>query len=390
LDAASIRLADLPLRPELRDESPYGAPQLDVVVALNVNENPYPPSPVVVGDIAASVSAAARQLNRYPDREFLGLRADLADFLAEDTGVRLAPEQIWAANGSNEIMQQLLQAFGGPGQRVLSFAPTYSMYPEYARNTHTEWVAGRRNDDFTIDPDYASTLIAEHQPSVVLLTSPNNPTGTALPLSTIETVLAAAPGVVVIDEAYAEFRRDGVPSAVSLLAAHGQLVVTRTMSKAFALAGGRLGYLASSAAVVDAVRIVRLPYHLSAVTQAVARTALIHRAELLARVADLRAERDALVRWLRAIGLTAADSDANFVLFGVLADPHWVWQSLLDRGVLIREVGPPGWLRVSVGTPAEMHAFRTALAAVLTSVLGAVLADSDIGEDGARRTTASN
>jgi histidinol-phosphate aminotransferase len=352
-----ITLDELPLRDELRGELPYGAPQLDVAVRLNVNENPYPPSDAVVADIAAAAGSAARQLNRYPDRDALALRADLAAYL----GHELTADQVWAANGSNEIMQQLLAAFGGPGRTALSFAPTYAMYPEYARNTHTTWVVGRRRDDFTIDPQHALALIGTHAPSMVLLASPNNPTGTALPLDVIEAICAAAPGIVVVDEAYAEFRRAGAPSALSLLARYPRLVVTRTMSKAFAFAGGRLGYLAAESAVVDAVRIVRLPYHLSTLSQAVARVALAHADELLRRVDELRDERDATVEWLRGIGLSAADSDANFVLFGTFDDRHAVWQGLLDRGVLIRETGPAGWLRVSIGTSGEMAAFRSAL-----------------------------
>ncbi|MGN6608190.1 MAG: histidinol-phosphate transaminase [Jatrophihabitans sp.] len=356
-----LTLDDLPLRDDLRGEHPYGAPQLDVPVQLNVNENPYAPGDAVVDDIAKAVADAARTLNRYPDREALALRADLAAYLNGDGGVGLGVENVWAANGSNEIMQQLLQAFGGPGRTAVSFAPTYSMYPEYARDTHTSWVVGRRADDFSIDRAEALRVIAEHRPSVILLASPNNPTGTALPLADIEAIAEASTGVVVIDEAYGEFRRAGTPSALSLLPAHPRLVVTRTMSKAFALAGGRLGYLAADPAVVDAVRIVRLPYHLSAVTQAAARAALAHASSLLAAVDELRAERDRTVAWLRSIGLQACDSDANFVLFGRLPDRHAVWQGLLDRGVLIRETGPDGWLRVSIGTPDEMAAFRTAL-----------------------------
>ncbi len=355
----------LPLRAELRGESPYGAPQLDVAVALNVNENPYPPSERVVAEIAAAAATAARTLNRYPDRDAVSLRADLASYLTADGGVGLDVDQVWAANGSNEIMLQLLQAFGGPGRTAVSFAPTYSMYPEYARDTHTAWVVGRRADDFTLDRPHALEMLAEHQPSVVLLASPNNPTGTALALADIEAVIAAAPGMVVIDEAYGEFRRAGVPSALSLLPTSPRLVVTRTMSKAFALAGGRLGYLAASRAVVEAVRIVRLPYHLSAVTQAVARVALANADELLHAVDDLRAERDRTVAWLRGIGLQAADSDANFVLFGTFPDRRAVWQGLLDRGVLIRETGPDGWLRVSIGTADEMATFRRALEEVI-------------------------
>ncbi|MCV2393405.1 histidinol-phosphate transaminase [Actinotalea sp. M2MS4P-6] len=359
----------LPLRPELAGLEPYGAPQLDVPVRLNVNENPYPPSASVVADIASAVEAAAHGLNRYPDRDFAELRADLADYLHRESAVRLDPAQLWAANGSNEVMLHLLQAFGGPGRTALSFAPTYSMYPEYARDTSTEWVTGRRETDFSLDVDHATAMIAQVRPSVVLLASPNNPTGTALPLEVVTGVLAAAaqvPGgcVVVVDEAYAEFRRVGTPSALTLLADHPHLAVSRTMSKAFGMAGARLGYLAAGTPLVDALRVVRLPYHLSAVTQAVARAALGHATELMAQVEGLRRERDALVTWLQGRGLQVADSDANFVLFGVFDDRHSIWQGLLDRGVLIRETGPHGWLRVSVGTPEETAAFKAALVEV--------------------------
>ncbi|MEZ0490638.1 histidinol-phosphate transaminase [Kineococcus sp. TBRC 1896] len=361
-------LADLPLREDLRDEHPYGAPQLHVPVVLNVNENPYPVAPEVVADIAAAVARAAVGLNRYPDREFLDLRADLAAFLRTESGAQLEPEQVWAANGSNEVMLHVLQAFGGPGRTALSFAPTYSMYPEYARDTLTTWVTGRRADDFTLDVEHAREQVRRYRPSVVLLTSPNNPTGTALPLATVEAVLeevSAVGGVVVVDEAYGEFRRDGTPSALELLPRYGNLAVSRTMSKAFSLAGARVGYLAAARAFVDALRIVRLPYHLSAVTQATARAALQHSAALLSTVDELRHRRDETVAWLRGNGFEAAESDANFVLFGRFADRHAVWQGLLDRGVLIRETGPAGWLRVSIGTADEMQQFRTALQEVV-------------------------
>jgi histidinol-phosphate aminotransferase len=348
---------ELPLRAELRGVSPYGAPQLDVPVALNVNENPYPPSDTVVAEVAAAVADAARGLNRYPDREFSALRVGLADYL----GHAVTPEQVWAANGSNEVMLQVLLAFAGPGRVAVSFAPTYSMYPEYARDAMTGWVVGHRESDFSLDVAHAVAVVEEHQPTVVLLPSPNNPTGTALPLDTVGALCAATPGVVVVDEAYGEFRREGTPSALELLATTPNLIVTRTMSKAFALAGARLGYLAAAPEVCDALRLVRLPYHLSSVTQAVALVALRHAKELLARVDELRAERDDTVAWLRAQGLTVADSDANFCLFGEFDERHAVWQGLLDRGVLIRETGPAGWLRVSIGTPSEMAAFRAAL-----------------------------
>jgi histidinol-phosphate aminotransferase len=347
----------VPIREELRDEEPYGAPQLDVPVQLNTNENPYGPSEETARDIADSVHRAALTLNRYPDREATELRTSLARYL----GHGLTADHVWAANGSNEIMQQILQAFGGPGRTAVSFAPTYSMYPEYARNTHTRWVAGRRGDDFGIDLDAALALIAAERPDVVILTSPNNPTGTALDPTHARAIIEAVPGVVVVDEAYAEFRREGTPTALELLAQFPRLLVTRTMSKAFALAGGRLGYVAADTAIIDALRIVRLPYHLSAVSQAAATAALRHEAELLAQVDALRTTRDETAAWLRQQGFDVAESDANFVLFGTFDDRHAVWQGVLDRGVLIREVGPLGWLRVSIGTPQEMQAFRDAL-----------------------------
>ncbi|MFD7075720.1 histidinol-phosphate transaminase [Nocardioides sp. NPDC059952] len=352
-----------PIRAELAGIEPYGAPQLDVPVQLNVNENPYQPSAETIADIAASVGQAARTLNRYPDREFVTLREGLAAYLSSDVEAQITPEQVWAANGSNEVMLQLLQAFGGPGRTAISFAPTYSMYPEYARDTNTEWLVGHREQDFAIDLDKARALVEETRPHVVLLPSPNNPTGTALPLEAVAVLCEAVGdgGIVVVDEAYGEFRRTGVPSALELLSEHRNLVVTRTMSKAFAGAGLRLGYLAADPAICDAIRVVRLPYHLSAVTQAAASAALRHAPELLGYVASLRRERDSLVTWLRGAGLEVADSDANFVLFGRYADRHAVWQGLLDHGVLIRETGPDGWLRVSVGTPEEMAAFKQAL-----------------------------
>ena len=354
-----------PLRAELRGVEPYGAPQLPVPVALNVNENPYAPSQAVVDDIAASVAEAAASLNRYPDREFTELRKGLSAYLEREAGVTLVPEQIWAANGSNEVMLQLLQAYSGPGRTVVSFAPTYSMYPEYARDAMTTYVAGRRQDDFAFDLVEAARVVEQHDPAVVLLPSPNNPTGTALPHEVIgelcEMVSERSGGLVVIDEAYAEFRREGTPSALELLAEHRNLVVTRTMSKAFALAGARLGYLAAAPEICDGLRVVRLPYHLSAVTQAVASAALRHTEELLGRVEELRRERDQTVDWLREQGFEVAESDANFVLFGRFPDRQAVWQGLLDRGVLIRATGPDGWLRVSIGTAEEMSAFQDAL-----------------------------
>jgi len=362
-------LSDLPLREDLRGREPYGAPQLDVPVRLNTNENPYPPSERLVEALAKAVAAAAASLNRYPDRDALALRAELADFLNHDTpGAELTAERVWAANGSNEIIQQILQAFGGPGRCALGFEPSYSMHPIITHVTGTRWINAHRDEDFGLDVDRALAAIDEHRPDVVFLTSPNNPTGTSLPLEVIEAIAAAAPGMVVVDEAYAEFRREDTLSALELLAEHPRLIVTRTMSKAFAMAGVRLGYLAAHPAVIEALLLVRLPYHLSSITQAAARTALAHADELLGSVAQLRTERDLIVGWLRGQGLRVADSDANFVLFGTFPDRRRVWQAMLDQGVLIREVGPPQWLRVTVGTPAEMAAFRSALTTALKEI----------------------
>ncbi len=357
----------LPLRPELVGLSPYGAPQEEVAARLNVNENPYSPPPAVVDAIAAAVHKAAEDLNRYPDREFTALRVDLAHYLAAESHVDfLEVHNMWAGNGSNEVMLHLHQAFGGPGRTTLSFAPTYSMYPEYARDTLTEYVALGRKDDFSVDIPAAVAAIAQYKPTLVIVASPNNPSGTALALDDVKALAdacAEVPGgsVLVVDEAYAEFRRRGVPSAATLLPETPHLVVTRTMSKAFGLAGGRLGYLAASREVVDALRIVRLPYHLSSITQAAARAALAHHRELQAQVDEIRAERDDTVDWLRDQGYTVPDTDANFAYFGPFEDRDAVFQGLLDRGVLIRVTGPEGWLRVTIGTAREMAMFRNAL-----------------------------
>jgi histidinol-phosphate aminotransferase len=353
----------VPIRPDLAGRSPYGAPQPQAAVKLNTNENPYPLSPRLVRAIADAVTAAGATLNRYPDRSAVALRDDLAAYL----GHGLTREQVWAANGSNEIIQQLLLAFGGAGRSALGFEPSYAMHPLLTQATGTRWIAGARDRRFGLDGPRAVRAVSDHQPDVVFLTSPNNPTGTALPLAVVEEVCEAAPGMVIVDEAYAEFARDGTPSVLTLLPRYRRLVVTRTMSKAFALAGARVGYLAADPAVVEALLVVRLPYHLSALTQAVARAALAHQRELLGTVEAIRAQRDSMAGWLRGRSLAVADSDANFILFGEFADAHAVWQALLGRGVLIREIGPPGWLRVSIGTPAEMEAFRTALSAVLGS-----------------------
>jgi histidinol-phosphate aminotransferase len=360
-----VNLDDLPIRDDLKGKSPYGAPQKPARVALNVNENTHPIPEAVAQDIVESLAAAVLSANRYPDREFTELRESLAGYLnAETPGADLTEDNLWAANGSNEVLQQILQAFGGPGRSVLGFVPTYSMYPLLAAGTGTRWIAGTRDDDYALSPATVTQWIEREQPDLVFLCAPNNPTGTPLYLETIEAAYAATSGIVVVDEAYFEFAPSEQRSAVSLLDGRERLLVSRTMSKAFAFAGVRLGYLAADKAVTDALRLVRLPYHLSVLTQAAATAALRHSGEMLAMVDDIRTQRDRIVAELPALGYTPHESWANFVLFGGVDDPHATFEALLERDVLIRDVGIPNHLRVTAGTKAETTAFLEALASL--------------------------
>lgn len=357
---AGIELGDLPLRDNLRGKSPYGAPQIAVPVRLNTNENPHPPSSALVDDVAESVRAAAAELHRYPDRDATDLRADLATYLAATTGVPLTRENVWAANGSNEILQQVLQAFAGPGRTAIGFVPSYSMHPIIADGTQTRWIEAVRSDDFSLDPGSAVAAIRAERPDVVFVTSPNNPTGQSISTTDLRRLLDAMNGgVLVVDEAYGEF--SSRPSAVTLLGEYpAQLIVSRTMSKAFAFAGGRLGYLVAAPAVIEAVLLVRLPYHLSALTQAAARAALRHADQTLASVAALVAERERVSTALADQGFRVIPSDANFILFGGFADATAAWRHYLEDGILIRDVGIPGFLRVTIGLAAENDAFLDA------------------------------
>jgi histidinol-phosphate aminotransferase len=354
-----VGLDDLPLRDNLRGKSAYGAPQLQVPVRLNTNENPYPPSRALVDDTAEAVREAAAQLHRYPDRDAVALRSDIAEYLTARTGIGIAAENVWAANGSNEILQQLLQAFGGPGRSAIGFVPSYSMHPIISDGTQTRWIEAVRAADFSLDVEAAIGAIRREQPDVVFVTSPNNPTGQSISLIDLRHLLEAmTSGVLIVDEAYGEFSSQ--PSAIALLEQYpARLIVSRTMSKAFAFAGGRLGYLVAAPAVIEAVLLVRLPYHLSALTQAAARAALRHADETLASVAALAAERDRVSASLRDMGFRVVPSDANFVLFGLFTDGAKAWEHYLADGVLIRDVGIPGYLRVTIGLPAENDAFVT-------------------------------
>jgi histidinol-phosphate aminotransferase len=313
--------------------------------------------------VLAALAEDVPGLNRYPDREFTALRQALAAYLHRQSGVAVPVAGLWAGNGSNEVLSHVVQAFGGPGRTALGFTPSYSMHPIISETLGTAWVDGRRDEEsFDVKPESAARQAREHRPSLVFLTSPNNPTGTALSFDTIGAVLEAAPeALVVVDEAYAEFARPGTPSALTLLAGQPRLVVTRTMSKAFAFAGGRLGYLAADPHVVDALRLVRLPYHLSTPTQTIARVALEHAEAMLATVEDIKTQRDRIVAELASLGARPQPSDANFVLFGGLADEKATWQALLDEGVLVRDVGIRHHLRVTAGTATETDAFLDAM-----------------------------
>ena len=363
----------LPLREELAAVTPYGAPQLEVEARLNVNENPYSPSPEMVADIAKAVARVGTGLNRYPDRDFVELRQALADYLLLECGHSFPVQQIWAANGSNEVMAQLLGAYAGPGRIVLGTEHSYSMYPEYVRGAHSRYVTVPRQSDFNVDLTVLTGALQDLHPSVLLLANPNNPTGTVITEADLKQILQVAQQtgpiidgestatVVVIDEAYGEFRDSGQPSALALLEKFPHLAVSRTMSKSFGMAGLRLGYLVAAKTIIYDIMRVRLPYHLSALTQAAAIAALCHASEQLDQLAQLRKRRDKLASWLAAQGYVVPKTQANFVLFGPFENRHKVFNDLLERGVLIREVGPTGFLRVSIGSEREDQAFRAAL-----------------------------
>ncbi|WIM66934.1 histidinol-phosphate transaminase [Corynebacterium breve] len=361
--APQTSLGELPLREELRGKSAYGAPQLEVPVQLNTNENPYSPSQALIDDLVAEVSKLASTLNRYPERDAVELRTALATYVSEQTGVTVTKDNLWAANGSNEILQQLLQAFGGPGRSAMGFVPSYSMHPILSSGTQTEFIGVDRGADFRIDMDVALAAIAEHNPDIVFVTTPNNPTGDVTRLADIERIVNAANGIVIIDEAYGEFSPS--PSAVTLLEKYpNKLVVSRTMSKAFDFAGGRLGYFVAAPAFIEAVMLVRLPYHLSVLAQAAATVALRHSEDTLETVDKLSQERIRVQAALVDMGYEVVPSESNFLFFGNFNDAAAAWQAFLDEDVLIRDVGVAGHLRVTIGLDIENDMFLKAAAIV--------------------------
>ena len=355
----------LPLREDLTSLSPYGAPQVPAEATLNTNENPYAPSPELAQAIADRVHRVATTLNRYPDRDATVLRTALGKFINSLSGTNFAADSIWAANGSNEIIQSLFMAFGDRG--ALGFTPSYSMHPLIAKVIGVTWKDGGRRADFTLDTTKAISEIKANKPALTFITTPNNPTGTLLKLGEIEELAKATAqvnGLLVVDEAYAEFSNEA--SAVTLIAKYPNLVVIRTMSKAFAFAGARVGYLVANPEVIDAMYLVRLPYHLSAITQAAAEVALEYQGELLGTVSTLIESRKKVVTALVDMGLDVEPSSANFIIFsGFNLEPAQIWRQLLDRGVLIRDVGLLGHLRMTIGNEAENQKFIGALKEIL-------------------------
>jgi histidinol-phosphate aminotransferase len=346
----------VPVRPDLADVVPYGAPQLDVPVRLSTNETAEPPPAAYLAEVARRLGGL--ELNRYPDRPATELRRRLG------AAVGLAGDRVWVANGSNEILLQLFQAYGGPGRRMLLFRPGYSAHPLIARVAGTEVVEHDLPDDFALTPEVAREAVARHDPDLVVVASPNNPSGVATPPAAVRALHDATRGLVVVDEAYVEFAEHG-GSMAPLLDDHARLVVTRTFSKAYRLAGLRLGYLLGHDWVVEDLRRVRLPYHVDALKQAAGLAALDLGDAMLTHIPEVVAERG---RVAAALGeLDGVDrvwpSDANFLLFrtGVAG----LFDRLLDRGVLVRDFSRlprlEGCLRVTIGTRAENDAFLTAL-----------------------------
>jgi histidinol-phosphate aminotransferase len=343
-------------RPGLREVGPYDSPQLEVAARLNTNECPVPLPQGFADDLADAVRELP--LNRYPDGRMTELRSAIADRADHQL------DGIWAANGSNEILVQLLLAYGGPGRTAAVFEPTYLLHRRLCWLTQTGIVETRLPAPFGID-DRAVAWAIEQRPDLIFVCSPNNPTGNAQPLDAIRAIADGTDALVIVDEAYVEF---GGETALPLLATHPNVAVVRTFSKAFALAGARIGYVLTSPAVVADLERVRLPYHLSALTQTAGVVALRHGDEAAAGLDAIRQERDRLVTALGAIGgVTVYPSDANFVLFEPPGDAKVVWQALLDRGVLVRDLTAvvPNALRVTAGTTHEVDLFLKSLEEVL-------------------------
>jgi histidinol-phosphate aminotransferase len=337
----------------------YHSPQADVSVRLNTNESPLPPPPGWLEALANELRQVP--FNRYPDRSAVHLREALADFHG------VSPDQVFCANGSNEVLQSLCLAYGGPGRSAAVFEPTYALHSHIAHLTSTAVVEGQRRSDLSLDIDVVRDVVGETSPSLTFLCSPNNPTGMAEDRTSVEAVLGFAPGLVVVDEAYGQFSDW---SALSLVDDAKPLVVTRTFSKTWSMAAARLGYLIGPAEVVATLERVALPYHLDAFKQIAGRLALRFVGEMEERVGLIVRERQRVVAELGKLAVTLWPSQANFVLFRPeRRKGNEVWQELLERSVLVRDTsswpGLSGCLRVTIGTPAENDAFLSVLKEVL-------------------------
>ena len=354
----------LQINDNLKDLAPYGAPQISVAARLNTNENPYSLDQELQNVISREITKQLSHLNRYPDRDALELRSQLAGFINQSSGTSFATENIWAANGSNEILQSIALAFKGD---ALGFEPSYSMHPLISRAVGKSWISVPRNPDFSIDVEIAKTEILSRKPGIIFITTPNNPTGGSTPLAVVQELATAAQSInalLVVDEAYAEFSSD--PSAVTIINQHHNVIVSRTMSKAFAFAGARLGYLIAQPIIIEAMLLIRLPYHLSDLTQAAARAALSQHARLNNDVEKIIKSRTSIKQALESLGLTVIPSTANFLLFtGFTMSAPELWAELVKHGVLIRDVGIPAHLRVTIGTETENEAFISALRSII-------------------------
>ena len=356
----------LPLRGDLRELSPYGAPQIDVPVRLNTNENPYNLSDELQSALLDEISRCLKVLNRYPDRDAIALREALASSINASHGTDAGSASIWAANGSNEIIQTILLAFEGG---ALGFEPSYSMHPLISKVVGKNWISIPRDKNFEIGDSQIEKAISATESKIIFITTPNNPTGTSTSLELISKVasaIASRQGLVVVDEAYGEFSKN--PSAITLIKRHPNVLVSKTMSKAFAFAGARLGYLIADPKVIEALQLVRLPYHLSALTQAAALAAISKQSSLSKDVERLREAREEVAKEINSMGLQSYPSEANFLLFsGFIDSSVKLWEELLNRGVLVRDVGIAGHLRVTIGTRAENRAFLDALREITQS-----------------------
>ena len=351
------------VRRDLAELTDYHSPQVDVEVRLNVNESPFPPPDAWLAELREEMGRI--EFHRYPDRRASALRRALADFHGVDA------TRVFCANGSNEVLQCLLLAYGGAGRCAAVFEPTYALHRHIASLTATAVVTGWRGPDHRLELGAVEEVLSAARPTVTFLCSPNNPTGQAEPPAVVSAVLERAPGLVVVDEAYGQF---APVSALELMAGAvpgaERLVVMRTFSKTWSMAACRLGYLVADPEVVAACERVALPYHLDAITQLAGRLALRHVGAMEARVALVNEERGRLAAALGALEVETWPSDANFILFRPLGRPATdVWNDLVAASVLVRDCstwpGLDNCLRVTVGTPDENDRFLAALGAAV-------------------------